>query len=614
MTKSDNEGFRKLVESDFQKDDTTSYVVFSDNHNCNDYSLKEFQTWIKGDLSYETLRLSFSDPDSRIHTSKKKPTHTPNYIDKLNLIIKDQEPIEISFSPFLNVIIGGRSSGKSLLFNTILGLNNFLGSDDIKLYDNIYSEFIDLKKTMIKDSNSDYVSKISIEAEAYFQEKIIQLFNDGIALKDKLLNFFNEFNEIEIASEELKVEKIFNVFSESYKDYYNCVKTINKGMINNTLKNANLKSKKLFGINNNFCNEVLTGEYDKVINYINESLNQLNFMTKLKINGNNVFSDLEIEEINKTIKILSNKVTQVKALLKKIILKNKFIDKLKSILDKYIREELAQELQQIEHAKEKLEKDLIDYKSFFKAKFQLRKACTNIEKISIKVIDKVNKDGKYSFVSKLNFEINQEIIIEELFIQSINNYEKGVPIYKNICNMADPLTDVRIKRKVNDGKYPETFKQKITEFVENKKSKKEFVIVENGDIPVSSDSTSQGKKASMFLDIKLNGFLSGNKVCVLLVDQIEDNIDNKYIGKDLVTSLRALKKQIQIILVTHNPSIAIYGDAENIIIAENLDGNFKFTQGGLENDFIRKESCRILDGGDIAFKNRMDKYNIAKVK
>lgn len=99
-----------------------------------------------------------------------------------------------------------------------------------------------------------------------------------------------------------------------------------------------------------------------------------------------------------------------------------------------------------------------------------------------------------------------------------------------------------------------------------------------------------------------------------MIDQIEDNIDNKYISENLVNILRKLKKHMQLILVTHNPSIAIYGDAENIIIAENEDNIIQYKQGGLENEEIRKEACKILDGGDIAFKNRMAKYNIEKIK
>jgi DNA repair ATPase RecN len=110
----------------------------------------------------------------------------------------------------------------------------------------------------------------------------------------------------------------------------------------------------------------------------------------------------------------------------------------------------------------------------------------------------------------------------------------------------------------------------------------------------------------------LDSFSGSNKTAILMIDQIEDNIDNKYISGRLVETIRKLKKDMQMILVTHNPSIAVYGDAENIIICENTENGFLYKQGGLENKEIREEACEILDGGDIAFKNRMDKYNIEK--
>jgi DNA repair ATPase RecN len=180
--------------------------------------------------------------------------------------------------------------------------------------------------------------------------------------------------------------------------------------------------------------------------------------------------------------------------------------------------------------------------------------------------------------------------------------------------MASENSSKRIKQKTIGGKSPENFSQKVKEFIAKKKSRKQYEILENGENPVSTASTSQGKRASMFLDIKLNSFLAGQRRSVLLVDQIEDNIDNKYIGTELVRLLRDLKANMQVILVTHNPSIAIYGDAENIIIADNSEGKITFSQGGLENKAVRDEACRILDGGDIAFKNRMDKYNISRMR
>ena len=66
-----NYDFERLLASDFRMRSPTTYVVFSDNHNCHSYCPGTYQTWMKGDASFETLRLAFSDPESRVHTSER---------------------------------------------------------------------------------------------------------------------------------------------------------------------------------------------------------------------------------------------------------------------------------------------------------------------------------------------------------------------------------------------------------------------------------------------------------------------------------------------------------------------------------------------------------------
>lgn len=172
---------------------------------------------------------------------------------------------------------------------------------------------------------------------------------------------------------------------------------------------------------------------------------------------------------------------------------------------------------------------------------------------------------------------------------------------------------IRLKQISYDGKNPEKLKDKLSTYIKDNKSKKTYEIVEclEGGHEVSTLSTSQGKKASIFLDIKLKNMISSHEENVIFIDQLEDNIDNKFISEELVSLIRELKKKMQIISVTHNPSITIYGDAENVIISENKGNEYVYKQGGLENIAIRDEACSILDGGEVAFKNRMDKYNIA---
>ena len=610
-----NEGFKKLISSNFQKEDTTSYVVFSDNHNCQEYEAREFQTWVKGDLSYETIRICFSDPKSRIHTEKRKPTHCPNFIEAINIKLVGMPSQRIALSPYLNVIIGGRSSGKSLLFNALLGLNSSLQDEDRQLFTKTYAKFIDAAETKIKEKIGSLGDKISIDCEAYCQEKIIELFKSDSALRERLQQYFPEFNDTEVSAAEGRVTTVFSDLVSAYKKYHDSIRMITKGDVAPLIRDSLRESKKLFDLNHDLLtSRIVTTPHDAALSEVTELSGRLVSVSTLKILDQSVFTTEESSALLNASAVLSGKVPLIESWKKRSEITNSFLEKVAKIADDYNKTELDQERQQIEFARKKIETDLRDYATFFKARIALRKSSRAVEGLNIKIEDKTKDDGRYSFVSKLNLEVTKELISAEFFEAVVLDYEARESLDWNLCEMASEESSKRIKQKTIGGKSPENFSLKVDEFLAKKKSRKQYEILENGENPVSTASTSQGKRASMFLDIKLNSFLAGHGRSVLLVDQIEDNIDNKYIGTELVRLLRDLKANMQVILVTHNPSIAIYGDAENIIIADNIEGKISFSQGGLENEAVRDEACRILDGGYIAFKNRMDKYNISRMR
>ena len=53
----------------------------------------------------------------------------------------------------------------------------------------------------------------------------------------------------------------------------------------------------------------------------------------------------------------------------------------------------------------------------------------------------------------------------------------------------------------------------------------------------------------------------------LIIDQPEENLDNQTVYKLLVPSIKEAKNRRQIIIVTHNPNLAVVCDAEQIIHA-----------------------------------------------
>lgn len=98
----------------------------------------------------------------------------------------------------------------------------------------------------------------------------------------------------------------------------------------------------------------------------------------------------------------------------------------------------------------------------------------------------------------------------------------------------------------------------------------------------------------------------------LVIDQPEDNLDNKSVYEMLVKFLKEAKKRRQIIIVTHNPNLAVVADAEQIIHVsidkKNNRNDFSFKSGAIENPEINRAVVDILEGTLPAFDNRRLKY------
>lgn len=96
----------------------------------------------------------------------------------------------------------------------------------------------------------------------------------------------------------------------------------------------------------------------------------------------------------------------------------------------------------------------------------------------------------------------------------------------------------------------------------------------------------------------------------IIIDQPEDNLDNQSVFDKLVPCILEAKKHRQVIIVTHNPNIAIACDAEQIICSfiDKTDNRISYLSGSIENEAIRKCVIDILEGTMPAFTLRRLKY------
>ena len=98
----------------------------------------------------------------------------------------------------------------------------------------------------------------------------------------------------------------------------------------------------------------------------------------------------------------------------------------------------------------------------------------------------------------------------------------------------------------------------------------------------------------------------------IIIDQPEDNLDNQSVYKKLVPCIQKAKQRRQVIIVTHNPNIAIACDAEQIIYSrmEKNTCQIQYESGAIENAEIKKHIVDVLEGTIPAFDLRRKKYMI----
>lgn len=117
---------------------------------------------------------------------------------------------------------------------------------------------------------------------------------------------------------------------------------------------------------------------------------------------------------------------------------------------------------------------------------------------------------------------------------------------------------------------------------------------------------SKGQKATALL-LLLLATLRGP----LIVDQPEDDLDNRFVWEGVVPRVRALKGVRQLVFSTHNANIPVLGDAELLVVLETVEGKGRITEGGigsLDDETVLTLAGEILEGGPDAFRRRRYLY------
>lgn len=130
------------------------------------------------------------------------------------------------------------------------------------------------------------------------------------------------------------------------------------------------------------------------------------------------------------------------------------------------------------------------------------------------------------------------------------------------------------------------------------------VTLYDKDVPKPISQLSKGQMATALLPLILRP-----APYPLIFDQPEDDLDNSFIYRTLVVQIQELKKERQLIFVTHNANIPVLGDADTVVVME-MEAPTQAKAPAVGNvDEVKSYILDLLEGGSDAFRRRQQKYD-----
>ncbi|EPC12395.1 ATPase involved in DNA repair [Lacticaseibacillus paracasei subsp. tolerans Lpl7] len=644
--------------------------------------------WIKTAPSFDGFRQIFVEPRERVFIGSSSPQSksTYSYIKKIS-IEDTSSSIEIPFSPYLNCIIGGKSTGKTILLSNIAEAidqkqvqkkNELSSSRGTFQFKKVLVQWADGTTTSINEPNEKkmtyipqaYLNRISENrlGEDSSNLDISNIIEQVMVEQEGYAKQLQNLNEKVSRIHGLSGEKIAGLRAEQNK----CQQFVQalgetgsakeiQSEINHLVKERDSLSldnniQKILVENQNLLDEKTVLEKDKVsfeedLNTIDLTINNMvrtfveeirtfSFKSKLSTEFKNEIGQFSIEvgnnwktsveklhqHVKEECEGLKTKLEKTNARITQIrpeISKNARAGKLsKEIAKQSDRLSSSKDLQKnINDSKATQEKLISDiskipecyhkaYEAFLIGTKGIRENVPGINLVASIKIDKAKVKERISEY----FDGRSKIGRSNLDKVDLNDFDEKA--LSDMLGEALHSKESLLKR----GKDPLDYAEQLCQNY--------FVIVNsvnhNGD---DIEQLSPGSKSLTLLKILVD---LDQSTWPILLDQPEDDLDNRSVFLDLVNFLTHRKNNRQIIVVTHNANIVVAGDSEEVIVAnqngedtQNDKYRFEYRFGPIENietsigqhsgvlykTGLRDLICDILEGGAKAFELRDQKYS-----
>jgi len=584
--------FQKLGIKDF-----VNLITCSDNYHPDRYPSAKaadatpfIPTWILAEPSFDGLRLALSE-STRLIYSETKPDNWAEYIRSAKLDA-DNADIDVVFTSGLNVIIGGSSSGKTMLADSIV--RKIKGGDDPTIFSTSNYEKYEVSRINVDNPTGRHPHYIE-------QNYIMQIVNSqdtsdltSIDILKELFPKDNEFNT--------KVENGISILRQDVTKLMNCVEKIED--IENKLNNLTQIGKLLVKgtVQHNITNGLIPLDEERRYLKYTESDYKDNFQRlesiKLFLHNNSLVENCDTE--------IDTVIGRLSQAYRYSLIDGKVYGVIKQYHNDYDNKLKEQDSESQSKTQEfnRVLGLLRDYASQTKLfKHFLQKIATyNITEMSKKVISM----GHILDISN-HFELTKDKV-NEAFNELLKK-DYRISTYDSITPQVLYKSHFSQKPKVEG--YPQFIKKVIDHFISENVQRYQIKTNDGRDF----SNLSAGWKTSILLDLIL-GY--EEDTAPIVIDQPEDNLATSYINEGLVKAIKKVKSKKQVILVSHNATIPMMADAQNIIFCKNENNKIIIRSSALEGEIdgepVLDLVAKITDGGKASIKKRVKKYNLKKFR
>lgn len=643
--------------------------------------------WIKADPTFNGLRQLLYEPEQRVRISQNKPETKADYqvIDRVEIIDNDFNTEPIYFSDKLTCIIGGKSTGKSLLLNNIARTidknqveekTQITGSSG-RILNNMSVYWAD--GAVVSTSKPDFKHKIVYIPQTYLNRlsdeneeltEIDRIIHDILMVNPEMKTAY-QLMEKELSDYKLQLDGKTFVLLQEYNDLQKCKSEIsNIGTFEGITKEiAKLKKQK---------EELSSGSEltDTELKQFDEAQSELTQVeAEIKVTDNDIAFFSATDSVVQLIPIprtLSDNASRMFSKVTNDIVVNansEWLRKREEILSvlRKNRETLLERksistgvisqiepkiadnsaIKELSSAIVKEEKKLF---AFNEKSEQLRKLQAEynhmIGEVSRALTDFISIHQKYANVINGTSDISTDGLEFSSLVQFRGEAfsakladifdRRQLRTHKEIIDLDEKVSIKQITDKLTETliRFAIEGEVKLTKGRSAESALRELLCdwfntayqVQMDDDGI--EEMSPGKKALVLLKMLIN---LAESECPILIDQPEDDLDNRSIFDELIPFISKKKLTRQIIIVTHNANVVLGGDAEEVIVANQQGKNarnksfrFEYRSGSIENDRaiqgeeeyvlgsrgIQDHICDVLEGGKIAFDLRMHKYRM----